>query len=1057
MDQDDMVTSPRKKVKTDHSSTQDFSMTIKPTVAPSVQGKVSNAPAPSHPQGGRHSKEELCGITEFVSPDALSFSGIIKKRYTDFLVNEILPSGEVLHLQNLKAPTKDPQDRHNTGAQVTTNGSSNSGAAASRSPSAQNHTPLPVEGGNVESINPPKANAQYAAPDTNTTASSAPDISAALGVGATSEDHNVFPAAFGSPDDPLAHHFAPRPPTPPHLRKADVTAPKRERSDSVKESHEEGGRHKHKVFLRLTKDGWQELTAEQEAEFKATEEREAAELAVAKQQSGEEKDLGIPDEVQGDAKEQTDLHRPSTVAAWTSYAGSQEQLAEDESARLIGQNAIKTPESAGVQQPANGGEASTTFWGNFAGESERIKLKHEDEESLLWYFDTAATDELKSLYDRVTHSPNHPPKYYGNVQSKSTIDRATRGQVHGEIRRIFRGKLDSETEHDGHIVVKAMPRQSSFPGRRPAKESATNRDNVRPGRSNKQAWQKPKSRESGGDYLHFTLHKENKDTMESLSFLIKQLGIGTRHLQFAGTKDRRGVTVQRASVYRVALKDLIKAGKTLRSAFVGDFEYRSQGLQLGHLAGNEFTITLRDCNFHYPEEADGATILKGVHLIIGDSVRKFSKHGFINYYGLQRFGTFGKTTDNVGLAILQGDYRRAVDYILSFRPECLEAEAEDTPAKDQIAWDDRARAEGIHQFLTTGRSNDALSNLPRKFSAENAVIRHLGSKGRSKDFLGAIRGIQRNLRLMYVHAYQSLVWNHAASERWRLFGSKVVEGDLVIVEKAKEDGNNAEEVDAEGEVVVHAPEEDRATNTSDEFTQARALSREEAESGKHTIFDIVLPTPGFDVQYPANAIEGFYRTFMASERGGGLDPYNMRRSWKDASLSGSYRNLLAKPKKPVTFDIKYYTEEDEQFVETDLDKYYKAHPEEDHRSNSRRDLNNISSTKIESQEMQPPQEATTDPLHSNVAPTPTITEQPIDQPVSSQNSSPIKNSVATHSTDTDTSGGVRLDWNGHPQEDQKIAVVLKMQLSSSQYATMALRELMKTGAVIWKGDFSSGH
>lgn len=35
----------------------------------------------------------------------------------------------------------------------------------------------------------------------------------------------------------------------------------------------------------------------------------------------------------------------------------------------------------------------------------------------------------------------------------------------------------------------------------------------------------------------------------------------------------------------------------------------------------------------------------------------------------------------------------------------------------------------------------------------------------------------------------------------------------------------------------------------------------------------------------------------------------------------------------------------------------------------------------------------------------------------------------------------------------KIAVVIKMQLGSSQYATMALRELTKGGAVTYKPDF----
>jgi tRNA pseudouridine13 synthase len=46
-------------------------------------------------------KEIRSGITAFVSPDLPGFSGVLKHRYTDFLVNEILPSGEVLHLVDI--------------------------------------------------------------------------------------------------------------------------------------------------------------------------------------------------------------------------------------------------------------------------------------------------------------------------------------------------------------------------------------------------------------------------------------------------------------------------------------------------------------------------------------------------------------------------------------------------------------------------------------------------------------------------------------------------------------------------------------------------------------------------------------------------------------------------------------------------------------------------------------------------------------------------------------------------------------------------------------------
>lgn len=48
------------------------------------------------------------------------------------------------------------------------------------------------------------------------------------------------------------------------------------------------------------------------------------------------------------------------------------------------------------------------------------------------------------------------------------------------------------------------------------------------------------------------------------------------------------------------------------------------------------------------------------------------------------------------------------------------------------------------------------------------------------DLVGSLQ-IPKNLRMMYVHAYQSYVWNKAVSARIELFGChNVVEGDLVL-------------------------------------------------------------------------------------------------------------------------------------------------------------------------------------------------------------------------------------------------------------------------------------
>jgi tRNA pseudouridine13 synthase len=51
-------------------------------------------------------REVRAGITEYVCPDNLGFTGVLKQRYTDFLVNEIGLDGRVLHLTNTEVETK---------------------------------------------------------------------------------------------------------------------------------------------------------------------------------------------------------------------------------------------------------------------------------------------------------------------------------------------------------------------------------------------------------------------------------------------------------------------------------------------------------------------------------------------------------------------------------------------------------------------------------------------------------------------------------------------------------------------------------------------------------------------------------------------------------------------------------------------------------------------------------------------------------------------------------------------------------------------------------------
>ena len=587
-----------------------------------------------------------------------------------------------------------------------------------------------------------------------------------------------------------------------------------------------------------------------------------------------------------------------------------------------------------------------------------------------------------ALHREILKRPNAKPKELGDVKSAIVSDRELRGKIHQAVRRIFSSRLETSTDDDGVITISTGSTRNGWGTR--ANGGGQDRQ---PQQKGKLGWQ-----DLGGEYLHFTLYKENKDTMEVISYLARQLKMRPQSFQFAGTKDRRGVTVQRVSVYRVHADRLVGLNRTLRGAKIGGYEYQQHGLELGELTGNEFVISLRDCDFPKLEASTPDKALDSASTLVEQAVRQLSSKGFINYYGLQRFGTFTTRTDTIGLKMLQGNFQGAVDAILDFSPEALAAAQDPLRAMvsdDLISSDDKARAHALHAFKKTGKMHPAIDDLPRKFSAEASITRHLGGGDRGKDYLGALQTIPRNLRLMYVHAYQSLVWNFAAGERWKRYGGQVVEGDLVLVSEHKEKidpEQKPDSVDADGEIVIHPAVYDSAASAEDMFTRARALSKEEAASGLYSVFDVVLPTPGYDILYPANDMSEFYKTFMASERGGGLDPHDMRRKWKDVSLSGSYRKILGCPGN-CSFEVKSYVREDEQFVETDLQKIERRGKAS---------------------------------LEGDTAP------------------GPSQSDLETEKT-------------------AKLAVVLKLQLGSSQYATMALRELMKLGGVkTYKPDFGGG-
>ena len=106
------------------------------------------------------------------------------------------------------------------------------------------------------------------------------------------------------------------------------------------------------------------------------------------------------------------------------------------------------------------------------------------------------------------------------------------------------------------------------------------------------------------------------------------------------------ITIFRQSAERVAALN-----PRLFNLRLGDFKYVDCAVHLGDLAGNRFLITLRGV-----EPRDDA--------LVGAAAEGLRSSGFINYFGLQRFGVGPITTHAVGAALLKGQWQEAIDLLL---------------------------------------------------------------------------------------------------------------------------------------------------------------------------------------------------------------------------------------------------------------------------------------------------------------------------------------------------------------------------------------------------------
>ncbi len=219
-------------------------------------------------------------------------------------------------------------------------------------------------------------------------------------------------------------------------------------------------------------------------------------------------------------------------------------------------------------------------------------------------------------------------------------------------------------------------------------------------------------------YAVYKLKKKKIDTNHALSDIFRKKGIRLKSL---GLKDASAITEQFVCSGN--------KGKCIENYSTEKYSLEKIGhvkkpLSKKDMVGNHFKIKISECK-------------KGLSL--------FSEYEkILNFYGYQRFGSKRPVTHLIGKAILQRDFSKAVDLVLSFTSN----------------YDSKENTEIREKLTDRENYRKYFDMVPYQMDIERIVLKEMIEHG---DSFKAIRAIPLSLRRFYIQAYQSFIFNQSLS------------------------------------------------------------------------------------------------------------------------------------------------------------------------------------------------------------------------------------------------------------------------------------------------------
>ncbi|MEX2682824.1 MAG: tRNA pseudouridine(13) synthase TruD [Candidatus Sigynarchaeota archaeon] len=268
--------------------------------------------------------------------------------------------------------------------------------------------------------------------------------------------------------------------------------------------------------------------------------------------------------------------------------------------------------------------------------------------------------------------------------------------------------------------------------------------------------QQRKPPRSNRKYTRFVLKKFGFDTIHAIEYISRRIGVPSEKFSFAGIKDNQAISAQQVTVegdYWSALAAICRDNPNFE---ISSIDYASEPVKTGDLWGNKFLIRIRDIDLPIDE------IQTRVNNIVATLE---ARGGFLNYFGLQRFGTHRPNSHKVGKCIVKEDWEGAINELL------IPTFPRETP--DAIIARDL--------YKDTRDPAAALKIMPKSLFYENILLEYLSMH--PKDWKGALLALPRTIVSLYTYSYQSFLFNEVISARFEKSKDLVMPapGDLVAL------------------------------------------------------------------------------------------------------------------------------------------------------------------------------------------------------------------------------------------------------------------------------------